>query len=77
MVTYSHVVMWLWVVALGATLLGLAVALRALGRVDDAVAHLRAATEAVRPVPGAAAALDRSTGDTAGQRAALASRAPS
>lgn len=74
MVIYSHVVMWLWVVALGATLAGLAVALRALTRVDAAVAHLRVATEAVQVLPPVAGAVDHATGDAAGNRAALAAR---
>ncbi len=77
MVTYSHVVMWLWVIALGATLTGLTVALRALTRVDAAVAHLRGTGEAVLAVPAATRTLDRATGEAAGQRAALAGRVSS
>lgn len=73
--TYSAVVMWLWVVALGVTATGLVLAVRALFRVDEAMSHLAVATVAVAAVPAARATLDRATAEAAGQRAALHARA--
>lgn len=64
---------WLWAAALGTTLGGLVVVVRALSRADAAVAAVRATTEAVHhQVPEAHAALDQATGNTARRREALA-----
>lgn len=73
--TYAHVVMWFWVVALGATLGGLAVALRALTRADAAVARLQAAVDGTDVLAPAVAAARSATGATARAHDELALRA--
>ncbi|HYI61671.1 MAG TPA: hypothetical protein VEW93_07680 [Acidimicrobiales bacterium] len=66
--------MWLWVVALSVTAVGLVAAVRAVARADAAVAHLRIASGAVAAVPAAGAALERATAEAAHHRAVLHAR---
>lgn len=50
MITYAHAVVWIWTIALLATLAGLALVWRALARADAAVAALRVATDSLQPL---------------------------
>ena len=55
MPSYADLVMWVWVVALLATLVGVAMAWRALSRADEALASVRASDPADALADGALA----------------------
>lgn len=73
--TYSDVVMWMWVLALLGTLVVLARAWRGLARVDAAVGDLRSEGAAVDALAPARAELDAATRTAAGERMRLGTRA--
>ncbi len=73
--TYSDVVMWMWVVALLGTLGAFALAWRGLARTDLAVARVRDELGGVDAVAAARAELEEATRSTAGERIRLHTRA--
>ncbi len=75
MITYSHAVVWIWSVAVVATLVGFALAWRAVARADAAVASLQTATDGLGAVPAASDALRGEVAEAARRRRDLAERA--
>lgn len=69
--TYADVVMWMWVAALVGTLGAFALAWRAIGRADLAVARVRAEVGGVDDVARARSELDEATRSSAGARVRL------
>ncbi|QYG92916.1 hypothetical protein HC251_11070 [Iamia sp. SCSIO 61187] len=73
--TYSDIVMWLWVAALLGTLVAFACAWRAITRADLAVARVRTgATTTAHAVTTAHAELEGATRAAAGERVRLHTR---
>ena len=69
--TYSDVVMWMWVVALVATLVGLALAGRAVVRAEAALVRVAGGLDRVGDLAAAREELDGATRRTAGHRVRL------
>jgi len=74
-VTYSDVVMWLWVAALLGTLVAFALAWRGLARADLAVARLHTELAGGDAMAEARSELEEATRATAGERIRLHTRA--
>lgn len=72
--TYSHVVMWLWVITLAATLIGLALAWRGSGRASQAADRLRAGAGVHEQLAGAVEQAAMATTVAANARIALQHR---
>ncbi len=72
--TYSDLVMWVWVVALMATLVGLALAGRAVLRAEAALVRVADGVEGLGEVAAARGELDVATRATAGSRVRLHTR---
>lgn len=66
--TYSHLVLAVWIIALGGTIGGLVVALRSLARAETALRRVRTAQEGVDVLEGATEALEVAVTDTAHAR---------
>lgn len=75
MITYSHAVVWIWSVAVVATLVGFAVAWRAVARAEAAVRSLRPATEDLAALPAGTEALRAEVASSRAARRALVERA--
>ncbi|HMJ78420.1 MAG TPA: hypothetical protein VK507_20725 [Iamia sp.] len=73
--TYSDVVMWLWVAALLGTLVAFALAWRGLARADLAVARLHTELAGGDAMAEARSELEEATRATAGERIRLHTRA--
>lgn len=73
--TYSDIVMWMWVAALLGTLVAFATAWRAIARADVAVARVRAGVVAMDAVAAAHGDLEGGTRSAAGERVRLHTRA--
>lgn len=72
--TYSDLVMWVWLVALVATLAGLVLALRAVVRAEAALVRVRTGVDGVGELARARAELDAATRHAAGARVRLHTR---
>lgn len=72
--TYSDVVMWMWVAALVGTLVALALAWRGLARVDGAVTTVRTGLTGLDAVVAARSDLEDATRAAAGDRVRLHTR---
>jgi hypothetical protein len=73
-VTYSDIVMWVWIVALMATLVGLALAGRAVLRAEAALVRVADGLDGVGEIAVARAELDAATRHAAGARVRLHTR---
>ena len=73
--TYSDVVMWMWVVALLGTLVAFALAWRGLVRTDLAVARVQGELGDLDALAAARADLEEATRSTSGERIRLHTRA--
>lgn len=74
-ISYAHVVIWIWTVALVATLAALAGAWRAIARADAAVASLRVASDGMATVGQDSAALAHELTASSAGRAQVVQRA--
>lgn len=75
MITYSHAVVWIWSVAVVATLVGFALAWRAVARAEAAAGALRPATEDLAALPAGTEALRTEVASSRAARRALVERA--
>jgi hypothetical protein len=73
-VTYSDLVMWMWVAALLGTLVTFTLAWRGLSRTDLAVAAVRTELDGVDAIAAARAELEDATRTTTGERVRLHTR---
>ena len=74
-ITYAHLVIWVWTVALVATLVVLGMAWRAIARADAAVVALHGATEGLRATGSGTASLAEEVATSRAHRSALVERA--
>lgn len=73
MITYAHLVIWVWTLALVATLVALGIAWRAIARADAAVGQLRSTAQGLGSDAGSVA-LSAEAASTRAHRTALVER---